>query len=57
MTVQEFQRALNLINFTVREQEFDELVKELSNMNHEITIQEVCDKVDAWKHHESLFFS
>ena len=56
MSTQEFQKSLNLINFSVRDHDFDELVKELSNKNHEITIQEVCNKVDAWKHNESLIF-
>jgi len=57
MSIPEFQKSLNLINFIVREHEFEELVKDLANKNHEITIQEICNKVEAWKHNESPLFS
>ena len=53
MTIPEFQRSLNLINFTVKEQELNEMLQELINKNQEVTIQEICNKVDAWKHNES----
>lgn len=53
MSLSEFQRCLNLINFVLKEQEFEELSQDLMNKNQEITIQEICKKVDAWKHNES----
>ena len=59
ITIPEFQKSLNLINFTVREHEFEEMLRELVNKNQEITIQDICNKVDAWKHNESftIFFN
>lgn len=56
MTLPEFQKALNFINFNLKEPEFEELSHDLMNKNQEITIQEVCKKVDAWKHNESISF-
>ena len=56
MTIQEFQNSLNMINFILREHEFEEMVHEIINKNQEITIEILCNKVDAWKHNESLNF-
>lgn len=53
MTLPEFQKALSFISFHAKESEFEELAHDLMNKNQEITIQEVCKKVDAWKHNES----
>lgn len=54
MSIKEFQKSLSLINFTVREHELEEMLHEITNKNQEITIQDLCNKVEAWKHNESF---